>query len=160
MAYDPTAGFSRRLATTVRCVLWDVGTRRALGEPLRGHSRSRSVGRRYELVIQSGWKMLASGAADAHASSFGTSKRAYRSSPCAVIVAEVLAVAFSPDGRTLVSGDKHGDMFFWDVDPKSWRRTLCAKLTRNLSQSEWDTYVGKNVPYSGTVRPGLPRSST
>ena len=65
-------------------------------------------------------------------------------------------MAFSPDGRTLVSGDDNGDLFFWDVDPESWLRKLCAKFTRNLSQSEWDTYVGKNVPYQEQCR-GLPQ---
>ena len=67
-------------------------------------------------------------------------------------------MAFSPDGRTLVSGDNIGDLFFWDVDPESWLRKLCAKLSRNLSQSEWDTYVGKNVPYQEQC-PGLPKAS-
>src|SRR5262249_29381770 len=124
---------------------------------LRGH-RGTGLGEGVtSLSFSRDEKMLASGATDRTLIIWDVETR-LPLEPLRGHKSAVLAVAFSPDGRTLVSGDKNGAMVFWDVDPESWRRKLCAKLTRNLSQSEWETYVGKSVPYKEQC-PGLPKSN-
>jgi WD40 repeat protein len=155
VAYDPTGRILASASNDGTVVLWDVGTRRVLGEPLRGHKQTTSDGVT-SLSFSRDGRMLASGAGD-HTLILWDVETRLPLEPLRGHLAEVLAVAFSPDGRTLVSGDSRGDLYFWEVDPESWRRTLCAKLTRNLSKSEWDTYVGKNVPYREQC-PGLPKS--
>jgi WD40 repeat protein len=64
----------------------------------------------------------------------------------------VTSVAFSPDGKTLASGSFET---VWDVDPNSWALRACERANRNLSQGEWQDYMGKNVPYHRTC-PSLP----
>jgi hypothetical protein len=41
------------------------------------------------------------------------------------------------------------------VDPNSWVARACARANRNLSQAEWDHYVGATIPYHRTC-PNLP----
>jgi WD40 repeat protein/energy-coupling factor transporter ATP-binding protein EcfA2 len=158
VAYDPSGRILASASNDGTVLLWDVGARRPLGEPLRGHriaARSDGV---TSLSFSRDGRVLASGATDATIILWDVETR-LPLEPLRGHKYEVLAVAFSPDGRTLVSGDKNGDMFFWDVDPQLWQGKLCAKLTRNLSQSEWDTYVGKNYPYQKQCPPKLPKSS-
>ena len=158
VAYDPTGRILASASNDGTVVLWDVGTRRALGEPLRGHRGASQSDGVTTLSFSRDGRMLASGATDKTLILWDVETR-LPLEPLRGHLAEVLAVAFSPDGRTLVSGDSRGDLFFWEVDPESWRSKLCAKLSRNLSQSEWDTYVGKSVPYKEQC-PRLPKSGT
>ena len=75
----------------------------------------------------------------------------------------VWSVAFSPDGKRLASASADpmakpsGDhvVWVWQVDPTSWVTTACWRANRNLSQAEWELYIGKNVPYHRTC-PNLP----
>jgi WD40 repeat protein len=102
--------------------------------------------------------MLASGASDRTVILWDVQTR-LPLEPLRGHVAEVLAVSFSPDGGTLVSGDSIGDLFFWQLDPELWQRKLCEKLTRNLSPKEWKMYIGEQETYREQC-PGLPKSST
>jgi WD40 repeat protein len=64
------------------------------------------------------------------------------------------ALAFTPDGTTLVSAAccfKVPDaLIFWDLAPASWAALACERAGRNLSQEEWDAFVGGSWPYRRT----------
>jgi WD40 repeat protein len=156
VAYDPSGRILASASDDGTVMLWEVGTGRPLGEPLRGHRGASQSDGVKSLSFSRDGKMLASGATDRTLILWDVETRVPLE-PLRGHSAEVLVVAFSPNGRTLVSGDSQGALYFWDMDPESWQRKLCAKLTRNLSQSEWETYVGKNVSYREQC-PGLPKS--
>jgi len=55
-------------------------------------------------------------------------------------------VAFSPDGKTLASGNP---LTLWDVDFDSWQARACRLAQRNLTLEEWKREIG-NEPYHQT----------
>jgi WD40 repeat protein len=69
--------------------------------------------------------------------------------------AYINSVAFSPDGKTLASGDDEGFFILWDVDPTSWSERACKLANRNLTDAEWLRYVGTDEPYAKTC-PDIP----
>jgi WD40 repeat protein len=66
----------------------------------------------------------------------------------------IFALAFSPDGRTLMTGTEDQGVLAWDVDPESWRARACAIANRNLTFEEW-TRIRGDEPYRVTC-PALP----
>ena len=69
----------------------------------------------------------------------------------------VRSVAFSPDGKTLASGDRDTIML-WDVSVESWQDRACRIANRNLTRAEWKQYIGDTEPYRATCS-GLPIES-
>jgi WD40 repeat protein len=73
----------------------------------------------------------------------------------------VRALAFSPreidseSGRTLASAAADGTIRLSIADSDALATMACAKVWRNLSQAEWDRFVGPDVPYQSTC-PDLP----
>src|SRR5262249_44122828 len=68
----------------------------------------------------------------------------------------VSSVAFSPDGKRVVSGgvddpDSRRDhaILIWNVDEAEWRRRACQIAGRNFTWEEWRRYLG-NQPYART----------
>jgi hypothetical protein len=58
-------------------------------------------------------------------------------------------VAFSPNGKLLVAGERRpehgaGGVLFWNMDVAWWRQRACQVANRNLSCAEWRTYFGED----------------
>jgi WD40 repeat protein len=65
-------------------------------------------------------------------------------------------LAFSPDGKNLLMSDSGAKrLIVWDVGMASWRDRVCGIASRNLTRTEWHTYMGKGVPFRQTW-PNLP----
>jgi WD40 repeat protein len=68
----------------------------------------------------------------------------------------VLSVAFSPDGNYLVSSGDVPDnkltpfLYYWPTHASAMADQMCGKLNRNMTQREWETYVGYDVPIQKT----------
>ena len=68
----------------------------------------------------------------------------------------VRSVVFSPTSEILASSiqaSNGGDdsLIFWQVNYKVWSASACATVNRNLTESEWNTYIGTR-PYRRTCQ--------
>lgn len=61
---------------------------------------------------------------------------------------------FFKDSNTLISASKN-EVILWDIDPQSWIKKACDIAGQNLSQQEWQQFVGSVIPYHETC-PGQP----
>ena len=43
-----------------------------------------------------------------------------------------------------------GGIVSWDLDPAKWETAACRLAGRNLTQAEWDQYIGDLAPYTTT----------
>jgi WD40 repeat protein len=58
-------------------------------------------------------------------------------------------VAFNPDGDKLASSSRDGTIILWDLSRESWMKRACDIANRNLSEAEWQQYLG-DEPYRET----------
>lgn len=64
----------------------------------------------------------------------------------------VLMIQFSPDGDLIVSGTWEGDrnIVSRPTHVDLLAKDICSLVSRNMLQEEWNTYVGKDIPYEKT----------
>jgi WD40 repeat protein/energy-coupling factor transporter ATP-binding protein EcfA2 len=64
----------------------------------------------------------------------------------------VLVMQFSPDGQLIISGEGDRNLVGRPTHVDYLVQNICNTITRNLTREEWNTYVGKDVPYENTCR--------
>jgi WD40 repeat protein len=62
----------------------------------------------------------------------------------------VTSVGFSPDDAYVISGDKDGNLRTLPTKITSFIDEYCSYLTRDLTELEWQNYVGEDIPYEPT----------
>jgi hypothetical protein len=68
---------------------------------------------------------------------------------------EVAFVSFSTDGKYVISGSYGGSARKWIYLPEDLIAEACSRVTRNLTRTEWNQYIGDALPYQA-VCPNLP----
>ncbi|HNW57523.1 MAG TPA: hypothetical protein PLR88_00990 [Bacteroidales bacterium] len=66
----------------------------------------------------------------------------------------ILVIQFSPDGQMIVSGAYTGseNLVCRPTHVDYMVRDICNIVTRNMTQDEWNTYVGKDIPLEKTCQ--------
>lgn len=59
------------------------------------------------------------------------------------------AAVLRPDGRQAAAVSNQG-IVVWDLDPAHWVVAACQVAGRNLTQDEWDQYIGDLAAYQRT----------
>lgn len=59
---------------------------------------------------------------------------------------QVIAAAFTGDGRALVTAEPGHRMTRWHTAPDEWTRVACAAAGRDLTADEWRRHVGTDPP--------------
>lgn len=60
----------------------------------------------------------------------------------------VTSLMFTSDNKFIISGDKNGNLRKLPVDITTLIKDYCSFLTRDLSLSEWQNYVGTDILYN------------
>ena len=69
------------------------------------------------------------------------------------------SVAFSPDGKSLISGGVNNSVTLWDLDPHSWLEKSCQRVRRNFTTTEWERYFpGEEYRATCLQLPSIPVS--
>lgn len=63
----------------------------------------------------------------------------------------VNSVTFSPDGQTVISGCWDGTVRLWRTQTREIAQLLQGECYRNLTQAEWNEYIGPSYPYESTI---------
>jgi WD40 repeat protein len=61
-------------------------------------------------------------------------------------------IGFSPDSGYLLASCNNGEIRIWPTNSKTLADQICPKITRNLTQDEWQKYIGNDVPYKVTCQ--------
>jgi WD40 repeat protein len=56
-------------------------------------------------------------------------------------------IEFSPDSKFLLAGTRDGVLKVWPTRPEYLADDFCEYLVRNMSRTEWQRYVGEDIPY-------------
>lgn len=62
----------------------------------------------------------------------------------------VSSLAFSSGSYVLASNGSDNTIILWNMDPDYWKALACYVANRNLTQAEWDQYLGSDLPYEQT----------
>ena len=119
-------------------VLWNPATGKQVGPPLAGGGGSVS-----SIDFDPTGRMLVTGNEDGKLRLWdvATGKLIGGPLPGATVSRTWSAAAFFPDGTHLLGAFGDGTAVVWDVDPSAWKSAACKTANRELTRSEWSTYL-------------------
>lgn len=62
----------------------------------------------------------------------------------------VLTASFDPSGKKIISGSADNYIRVWPIEPSVLANRICELINRNLTEAEWNEYVGPTIPYTKT----------
>jgi energy-coupling factor transporter ATP-binding protein EcfA2 len=70
----------------------------------------------------------------------------------------VQSISFSPDNQSLIAGCRDNLVRIWPTNTTAMANQICPKLTRNMTQEEWNRFVGEDIRFEETCK-GLKSTS-
>ncbi len=122
-------------------ILWDVDMGKEVAE-LEGH-----IYRVTSVAFSPDGKTLASGSYDTNVVLWDPDTRQPIGPPLIGHTNDVNSITWSPNGETLVSGGWDNMLIVWNAGFSPWSERACRVANRNLSQKEWEEFVGPFHPY-------------
>jgi WD40 repeat protein len=110
VAFSPNGKFLASAGSDAVIRLWDVATRRAIGEPLRGHTS-----RIWSVVFTPDGRTIASASGDHTVRLWDVRTHKQLGKPLEGHLDEVGSVSFNQDGTILASGSVDGTVRLWEV---------------------------------------------
>lgn len=130
-----------------KVVLWSLPKRAQLGAPLTSGATAAKEGPFRALAFSPDGNLLA-GVGDSGAQLWDVPLHQPLGGLLGATPSD--AVAISPDNRLVVVGDSAGVVQALPATVDGWLRGVCNVVGRNLSRSEWDSFVGPATPYEAT----------
>lgn len=62
----------------------------------------------------------------------------------------VQTIAFSPDGLKLIAGCRDNLIRIWPTNTDLMATQICPKISRNMSQEEWNRFVASDIEYENS----------
>jgi WD40 repeat protein len=152
VAFSPDSTLFASASRDRTVVLWDIATRKPVGQPLVHGPWQNSV---LDVAFSSEGKRLATASYDKTVRLWDVETGRPIGPPLLGHNDVVESVAFSPDSKWLASASFDGTIRVWNVDESAWSNRACSIANRNLTLTEWNQYIGKQSPYCLTC-PDLP----
>ncbi len=122
-------------------IILDAESMTVIGEPLRGHNEGVQ-----DLAFHPHDPLLASASSDGSVILWNVDTRVRLADELVDHGDQVFAVAWILEGAGLASGGD-GSALIWDLQPATLRTMVCEAANRNLSEFEWNAYVGSDRAY-------------
>ncbi|MGH8908290.1 MAG: hypothetical protein ACRD0K_17725 [Egibacteraceae bacterium] len=142
MAFNPAGTMLASAGADGSVRLWDPATGAPIGRPLTGHT-----GWVRGLAFSPDGTTLASTGTDGTVRLWDAATGAPIGQPLTGHTGWVWYVVFSPDGTTLATAGFDRTVRLWPITVDAWIRHACTLAGRNLTQDEWDRFVGADRPY-------------
>ncbi|MBL6980081.1 MAG: hypothetical protein ISR58_02710, partial [Anaerolineales bacterium] len=123
--------------------IWDVDTGDQINQ-LSGH-----LGDVTDLAFNSDETLLASGSTDGNVILWDM-KSLERIGFLSGSPASLIGVAFSPTEPLIAAASRDDNVYVWETDIDAWKKFACFRANRNLTQAEWNRYIGSQEEYQLT----------
>jgi WD40 repeat protein len=149
VAFSPSGKYLATASEDGLAKLWDVESRQEI-HTFFGHTNSV-----WDVAFSGDGKRLATASFDKTAKVWDVDTGLEQLS-LSGHASPVMSVAFSPDGRYLATSGRDGAVQLYALDVEELLKLACSRVTRNLSQHEWEIYMGNRESYQQTCTDGVP----